>query len=445
MRIAIPQPRMRALVERLLTAALDAVDPARAVARAVTRRGEELRVFDRRYDLRRYRRIALIGAGKASGAMAEAVADRLGDRLTESLVTVKAGQPIASKHLIIREAGHPVPDRRGQRAAEEVLALARSLAAQDLLIVVLSGGASSLWPAPAAGVTLRDKQATTQLLLRSGATIQEINTVRKHISAIKGGRLAAATRATVITLMLSDVIGDDVGTIGSGPTAPDPATYADAIAIVRRFGLWRRIPEAVRRHLLRGRHGRELESPKSGDRCFHKIQNAIIGNNQAAVDALAREAVRLGYHTLVLSTSLIGEAREAAKWYGSLAREIAQHSRPVRRPACIIAGGELTVTVHGHGQGGRAQEFALAAAHEIAGLRNVWMIGCGTDGTDGPTDAAGAVVNGETRHSARLLDLDPERLLRENDSYRFFRQVGGHIITGPTGTNVNDLYFLLTP
>jgi glycerate-2-kinase len=292
-------------------------------------------------------------------------------------------------------------------------------------------------------VTLGDKQRTTRWLLRTGATIQEINTVRKHLSAIKGGRLATATRAKVVTLILSDVIGNNLGAIGSGPTVSDSTTYADACRVLHRHGIWSKVPARVRMALRNGVRRKLPETPKPGARRFQHVQNEIIGDNGTAVAAVAKTAAGLGMHTLILSTSLTGEAQGAASVFGAVAREIAMAGRPIRRPACVIAGGELTVTVQGRGRGGRAQEFALAAAREIAGLSNVWIVGFGTDGTDGPTDAAGAVVDGMTWERARRIGVNPQRMLDQNDSYRFFQRVGGHITTGPTRTNVNDLYLLL--
>jgi glycerate-2-kinase len=292
-------------------------------------------------------------------------------------------------------------------------------------------------------LTLTDKQRATQLLLRSGAVIQEINTVRKHLSALKGGRLAAATQARVVSLILSDVIDDDLGTIASGPTAPDPTTYAEASHILRRYGIWNRVPARVRQYLLQGTWGLHPDSPKPGARLFRRVQNQIIGNNTAAVEAVAHEARRSGLRPLVLSTSMTGEAREAARLFGGMAREIVATGRPVMRPACVIAGGEFTVSVRGNGKGGRAQEFALAAAAEIAELPNVWVAAFGTDGTDGPTDAAGAVVDGRTVARAVSLGLNPMAAMARNDAYPFFKRIDQLIVSGPTGTNVNDLYLLI--
>jgi len=443
MQIGVRQPRVRALLARLLEAGLHAVDPAAAVRRHVRRAGIRLHVGRQRHDLREYSRVVAVGAGKASARMGMALEGALGDRLVGGLVVVKYGHTAPTKTIEVVEAAHPVPDQAGRRAAARLLALAGSLTPNDLLFVLLSGGASSLLPAPAPGLSLRDKQQATRLLLRSGATIQEINTVRTHLSAIKGGRLAASTPARVVSLILSDVIGDDLGTIGSGPTAPDPTTYKEACMVLRRYRLWQAVPTRVRSHLLDGRRGMHADTPKPGSRLFRRVQNQLIGNNSQAVEAVARAAKQAGLCPLILSSTLTGEATGAAREFGAIAREIASSGRPVARPACIIAGGELTVTVRGNGTGGRAQEMALAAALEIAGLPNVWIAAFGTDGTDGPTDVAGAVVDGQTVAHAARAGLNIASALRRNDAYPFFKKLDRHITSGPTGTNVNDLYLLI--
>jgi glycerate-2-kinase len=341
------------------------------------------------------------------------------------------------------EAGHPVPDRAGLRAAERLLNLIAPLTKSDLLIVLLSGGASSLLPAPVPPVSLSDKQRTTRLLLNSGANIQEINTVRKHLSLIKGGRLAASTQATIITLLLSDVLGDDPASIGSGPTVPDPSTYREAVLTLERYRLWDRVPRTVRTHLLRGRRGVIPETPKPGSARFRQVQHEIVGNNLSALTAVTAAARQAGLRTVLLSTALEGEARQAALKFAALARRIASNSDVIKPPCCIVAGGETTVTVRGKGTGGRAQEFATAAATGIVGLPHVWVAAFGTDGTDGPTDAAGAVVSGSTLAGAARRGLDVRRALRLHDTYPLLKALKAHIVTGPTGTNVNDLYLLL--
>lgn len=443
MHIGVPQPRTRALLGRLLQAGLQAVDPYEAVRRQVGVGHRSLTIGSHRYALEKFQRIVVVGAGKASARMALALEEELGPRIDSGLVVVKYGHGAPTSTIRIVEAGHPIPDAAGLEAGRQLLSMVNTLTAADLLIVLLSGGASSLLPAPAPGIHLEDKQQTTKLLLRSGATIHEINAVRKHLSSLKGGQLAAATPARVASVILSDVIGNDLGTIGSGPTAPDPTTFGEAWEIVKRYGVSTTIPASVRKRLKMGLQHREKETPKPSAALFRRVDNILIGDNRAAVDAVAMAAQQQGLRTVILSTTVTGEARELAKMFGAMAREIAGQGRPLERPCCIIAGGETTVTIRGEGTGGRAQEFALAAAAEIAGLSHTWIVGFATDGTDGPTSVAGAVVDGETVARARRKRLDLSRALQENDAYSFFEKLQGHIVTGPTGTNVNDLYLLL--
>ena len=411
--------------------------------RTLSLKGHILRAAGRSYDLRRIRRVALVGAGKAAVPMARAVAKALGARLDSGFVVApENGRSIQIPRIEIAAAGHPIPDRRGLRAALRILEIASSLGWDDLLIVLLSGGASSLLPLPDDGLTLGDKQRTTRLLLRSGATIAEVNTVRKHLSAIKGGRLAQATRAPILTLVLSDVHGDELGAIGSGPTAPDKATFRDAVRIVRRYGLWDRLPVRARMHLVEGLSGWKPETPKPRSTIFRRVRHAIIGNNRLALEAAVKAARRAGYETLSIEKYLVEEAAEAGQWMGDLGKDLA--SRPaLPGPQCLLAGGELTVSVRGTGKGGRAQEFTLAAALAMHGARNAWAVGFGTDGRDGPTDVAGAVADGGTVNRGKRRGLDAAAYLKRNDSYTFFKRVGGHIVTGYTGTNVNDLYLIL--
>jgi len=439
----IPSSPIRPLLKKLIVRGLAAVDARTAVGRAISRNGEELVIGRRRYDLRRYERVVVVGAGKATASMARAVEQRLGPWLQGGFVVVKHGHVVPTRRIVVAEAGHPVPDRSGQRAAARLCALAAELGRRDLLIVLLSGGASSLLPAPVAGVTLADKQRTTQQLLRCGASIREINTVRKHLSQIKGGRLAELTEATVVTLILSDVLGDDLSAIASGPTVPDPTTYQDAVAILKRDRIWQATPQRVRQHLDRGCQGLASETPKPGSSLFRRVQHHIVGNNAAAVTAVTRAARAAGLRTLVHTPAITGEARDAGRWFGALARNIVREGKPLQRPCCVVAGGETTVTVTGKGTGGRAQEFAAAAALEIAGLAKVWVVAIGTDGTDGPTDAAGAVIDGNTVARAQRLSVDLEGALKRHNTYPALKRLHQLIITGPTGTNVNDLYLLL--
>jgi len=439
----IPPSPIRPLLRKLIVRGLAAADAHTAVGRAISRNGEELVIGRRRYDLRRYERMVVVGAGKATASMARAVEQRLGSRLQGGFVVVKHGHVVPTRRIVVAEAGHPVPDRSGQRAAARLCAMAAELGPRDLLIVLLSGGASSLLPAPVAGLTLADKQQTTQELLRCGASIRDINTVRKHLSRIKGGRLAELTEATVMTLILSDVLDDDLSAIASGPTVPDPTTYQDAVAILKRYHIWRAVPQRVRQHLDRGCQGLASETPKPGSPLFRRVHHHIVGNNAAAVTAVISAAREAGLRTLVHAPAMTGEAREAGQRFGALARDIVRAGKPLQRPCCVVAGGETTVTVTGKGTGGRAQEFAAAAALEIAGLARVWVMAIGTDGTDGPTDAAGAVIDGNTVARAQRLSVDLKGALKRHNTYPALKRLHQLIITGPTGTNVNDLYLLL--
>jgi len=443
MPLLLPASSARPLLKKLITAGLHAADPYHALLRTVSLNRQSLRVGRRVHDLAHVDRVIAVGAGKASARMAQAMERVLGARLDGGLVVVKPGHGAPTNRITIVEAGHPIPDRAGLRAAERLRMLLHSLTARDLLLVLLSGGASSLLPAPVPGVTLADKQRTTRLLLRGGATIQEMNAVRKHLSLLKGGRLAALTKATIVTLILSDVIGDDIGTIGSGPTAPDPTTFADAIGALKRRRVWHSVPAAVRRHLLQGRKGAVPETLKPGSRRLRAVQHEIIGNNNGMLHAVARAADEAGLRTLLLPTALTGEARKAAERLLRLARPALTERAGSQRPVCVVAGGEPTVTVTGSGKGGRAQEFAVAAALHMAGLSNAWLAAMGTDGTDGPTDAAGAIVTGGTVAQAGKLGVHLRSALQRHDTYPALRALQGHIRTGPTGTNVNDLYLLL--
>jgi len=403
---------------QIFRAALKAADPYQAVLRHL------------RLNPQAYQNIFVIGAGKASAQMARAVERMLGARITAGEINVKDGHGAKLRRIKINECGHPVPDQRGVAGARRIAQIASQAGPDDLVICLISGGASALLPLPAPSITLVQKQKITRSLLACGASIHEINCVRKHISAIKGGQLARlAYPATLLTLILSDVVGDDLDAIGSGPTVPDRSTIADARVILSKYG----IPNKLRME----------ETPKPGDKVFQKTRNVIVGSNALAVDAAVMEAGRLGFHTLVLSTSLVGEAREVARVHAAIAREIQVAGRPVKVPACVISGGETTVTIRGQGLGGRNQEFALAAAIDIAGLGDTLILSAGTDGTDGPTDAAGAIADGATLARAQALGLDASAYLTNNDSYHFFEATGDLIKTGPTGTNVADIQLIL--
>ncbi len=436
--------------ERLLdifNAGLAAADPAAAVRRHLRREGDRLVCGELSLSPTELRRVFVLGAGKASAVMAGAVEDLLGDCITGGWVNVKTGHGLPLRRVRVHEAAHPTPDESGERGAREIARLAREAREGDLVIFCISGGGSALLPLPVEGVTLADKQRLTGELLACGADIGEINCVRKHISQLKGGQLARlAHPARVLSLILSDVIGDPLGVIASGPTAPDPSTFADALAVLRKYGLEARAPAGVLAHLRAGAAGLRPETLKPEDPLFARVANVIIAGNALSVEACRRRAGRLGYRPLVLTTRLEGEAREAARVLTAIARNAIEHGDPVPPPACLICGGETTVTLRGRGRGGRNQEFALAAALAAPGVPGWALLAAGTDGTDGPTDAAGAFADGDTVARARALGIDPLAALADNDAYPFFDRLGDLLRTGPTGTNVMDLgLFLLDP
>ena len=383
---------------------------------------------------RRHTRIFLLGAGKASGAMAAAAEEVAGDRVAGGFVVVKDGYGGHLRRVEIAEAGHPVPDARGLAASARLLEVARSAGEGDLVLFLVSGGGSALTLAPAPPITLAEKQEVTRLLLDSGAAIGELNAVRKHLSAFKGGQLArAAAPAAVLTLALSDVIGDPLDVIASGPTAPDPTTFADALEVLARRGLSGRVPPSVARRLEAGRAGEIQETPKPGDPLFERVANVVIGNNALVTDAAAATARRLGYRTDLATRELQGEARDVA-------REFVARARRLPPSACLIAGGETTVTVRGPGKGGRCQEFALAAALALEPTDRITILAAGTDGTDGPTDATGAIVDAGSIARGSAAGADARRALADNDAYRFLRASDDLLVSGPTRTNLLDLY-----
>jgi len=445
-------PDLRAVVAQLQQAALHAADPAEAVYKFMSRISHQLLVESRAYDLRQFERVFVVGAGKAAMPMTDAVCEVLHDQLSGGVIITKYGHVDRAlpDHIRVHEAGHPVPNENSINATRELAALLRSATPRDLVIVVLSGGGSALMTLPADNISLADLQATTQLLLRAGATIQQINSIRKHVDNIKGGGLVRlANGATIITLVLSDVIGDDLSVIASGPAVPDPSTFDDASRVFEDFNLIDQLPTAIKQRFEAGKQGEIADTPKPGDALFERVQTVVIGSNARAALAAEATAQRLKFNTLLLSTSVQGEAREVAKVAAAIAQEIQRYNRPLAKPACLIWGGETTVTLKGNGVGGRTplggrnQELALAAALAIDGLPNTLIAALGTDGTDGPTDAAGAIVTGETVGRGRSIGLEAAAFLANNDSYHFFQPLGDLIVTGPTGTNVNDLLFIL--
>jgi glycerate 2-kinase len=438
--------RLRQHAIEIFRAALAAADAGNAVRRHLSVQAGSIKAGGLRLPLKNVDRVFLIAAGKAAVQMAATVEEIIGTRLTHGIAVTKHGHATSTlRRVEIIEARHPIPDQAGVRASTAIRALLRELNARDLVLVAISGGASALLSAPAKPITLHAKQKTTDLLLRAGATIHELNAVRKHISTLKGGRLASlAYPATVVSLILSDVIGDRLDVIGSGPTAPDTSTFADAMGVLKKFGLLTTVPPGVRERLEQGTRGEIEETPKPGDPLLKQVHNIVIGSNRLALEAAAQEAKTRGFHPLILSSAIDGETREVARTHAQILREVALSGHPVRSPACILSGGETTVAIQGKGKGGRNQEFALAAAFEIEGLPNLAVLSAGTDGTDGPTDAAGAIATGDTTRRARQRGLDPKKHLAENDSYPFFDALGSLLKTGPTGTNVMDIHVLLS-
>jgi hydroxypyruvate reductase len=423
---------------------LEAVDPFETTKKALRLSGESLQVGEHAYRLKDLKRIVVVGAGKAGAPMAQAVEEALGGRLEGGLIVVKYGYTAPLKRVKIIEGGHPIPDEAGQRGAGELLEIVNRLGKDDLVFCLISGGGSALLPAPVEGVDLAEKQETTKILLESGASIHEINAIRKHLSRIKGGWLAKAVApATMITLILSDVIGDDLDVIASGPTVGDRSTFSDCLRVIEKYELNDRIPSAAMTHLLKGAEGTVQETPKPDDPVFRTGLNLIVGSNMQCLEAAARKAKEMGYHTLILSSLIEGETREVAKVHGAILKEIIRTGKPLAPPACIISGGETTVTIRGKGKGGRNQEFALACGMEIAGWEGAAVFSAGTDGTDGPTDSAGAFADGSTVTRALERGLDPAAYLNNNDSYPFFEQLDDLIITGPTNTNVMDIRILI--
>jgi glycerate 2-kinase len=429
-------------------AALAAVEPSATVRRYVELSGDQLVVAGRGYDLREVDRVWVVGGGKAACAMAASLTTLLGERVAGGLVVTKYGHTddsLETGPVDVIEAGHPVPDEAGVRGAQRLVDLLQRTSRGDLVLVVLSGGGSALLTLPAPGLSLSDLQETTQLLLRSGATIVELNAVRKHLSHIKGGGLARRIApARAICLILSDVVGDPLDAIASGPTTPDPTTYQDAWNVLKAYDLTDRMPGSVREYLEVGLAGGRPDTPKPGDALFRRVQHVIVGSNRLAAEEAVAAARAQGLHALLLSTFVEGEAREVAQVAVAMLKEMVCYDRPVARPACLVWGGETTVTVRGEGKGGRNQELALAAAIGLAGLANVLVVALATDGTDGPTDAAGAVATGDTVARARAVGLDPDAYLSNNDSYSFFDALDDLIRIGPTGTNVNDLLFMFS-
>jgi glycerate 2-kinase len=434
------------IIEKIFYAALKAVDPYESVRcykdtiLSICRENNS-------------EKLLLVGFGKAASQMARAVEDFAGDLIKKGILITKYGHSISQESRItgkeskikIYEAGHPLPDGNGLAATKEIIDLVKGLDENSLLLCLISGGGSALFVSPYNDVSLDDKKKTTELLLKAGADIKELNTVRKHISAVKGGRLAElAYPARIISLILSDVIGDKLDVIASGPTSPDETTFGDTLEVIERYNLSSRLPQKVLEVLHNGASGSIRETPKEGNCIFDRVENIIIGSNRKALKAAKTQAEFFGLKTEILSSEISGEARDVGKSIAREAMKAKNTSRKNRDNAiCFISGGETTVTVRGTGLGGRNMELALSFAIGIEGTEGITMLSAGTDGTDGPTDAAGAIVNSETMKTARANGLDPVEYLENNDSYNFFKQIDGLLITGPTGTNVMDIQILI--
>jgi glycerate-2-kinase len=401
-----------------------------------------LTVGSKQFDLNKFQNIIVIGGGKASGPMTQALENLLGDRITHGIVNILTGTSVnyPTKKIYLNEAGHPIPTENGMSGARKMLEFAENSCKEDLIICLISGGGSAMMALPKEGITLKDKQTVTQLLLRSGATINELNAVRKHLSDFKGGWLAKrAQPATLISLILSDVVGDPLDTISSGPTAPDQTTYRDVADIFEKYKLSEKISGSIKKILEMGLDGKIPETPKSDDSAFDNVNNVVLGNNRLACLAAKRKLTELGFNTLFLTSHIEGEAKDIGIFLGAIAKEIFSSGNPITRPAAVIVGGETTVTVKGKGLGGRNQEVVLSAASKIVKMEGVAIASIGTDGIDGPTDAAGAIVDGKSLLRAQKSGLNNKKMLNDNDSYNFFSKIGDLIITGPTGSNVNDI------
>jgi len=445
---------LKKIARDIFMQAVEAADPYKGVQNAVSVEGDDIVIAGERYYSDRYTRVIVVGAGKASARMGQGIEDILGDRISEGWINTKDGHAVPLKRINVHECGHPVPDMRGIEGTRHIINLLstaskrsedESAAGENTLVIcLLSGGGSALMPAPADNITLFEKQEVTSLLLNAGAAIEELNAVRKHLSVLKGGGMARiASPAKLCVLILSDVIGDRLDTIASGPAVVDRSTFADCVEICTRYKVFDILPPSVRERFLGGVRGEIHETSKPGDAYLAAVQNILIGNNRMSVESARKKASDMGFNTLVLTTVLEGEAAEIGTVFASIASEVKESGNPVCEPACIIAGGESTVTVKGDGKGGRNQEMVLSAARSLAGMSDVAFLSGGTDGTDGPTDAAGGVVDGETYSVGKKIGLDIHGYLERNDSYNYLKNVGGLLMTGPTGTNVMDIQIIL--
>lgn len=438
--------KAREIALNCIEAALNAVDPRNAVYRAVKLEDNVLRIGEIKFDLNKLDNIYVIGGGKASGAMAEAIENILGTLIKDGVVNVLQGteKEFEVKRIKLVGASHPIPNEVGVSGVKKMLDIAKRAGEKDLVIVLISGGGSALMPMPTPPITLEEKKNVTKLLLKCGATINEINAVRKHISGFKGGQLARAIYpATTVALIISDVVGDPLDTIASGPTAPDTTTFKEAYRVLKFYNILDEVPQSVRERIEKGIKGEIPETPKPGDKIFEKVHNIIIANNKTACKAAEDKAKEYGANTMILSTFIEGEARHVGTVLAGIAREIYRYNEPITKPVVIVMGGETTVTVTWKGKGGRNQELALSSSIRISGLEGVAIASIGTDGIDGITDAAGGIVDSTSLMRGKNKGMDVYDYLSNNDSYTYLKAVGDLIITGPTGSNVNDMMLVV--
>ncbi len=438
---------LREHAKQIYNKAIDVVKPDQLIERKIILYKHLLKIDDYTFDLRKFERIFVIGAGKASALMAKKLEQVLGSRLFYGIVSVKYGHAVTCQKIRILEAGHPVIDQNTLNATDQMLQILKDVSEKDLVLCLLSGGGSALLESLPENISLSHLQKVFEMLLSSGSNIEEINSVRKHLSLVKGGQLARAIYpATCLSFILSDVIGNPLDAIASGPTSPDPTSFQDAWRVLEKYNLLNDLPAPIKNHLSQGKQNKISETLKPNDPIFEKVYNVILGSNLMALDAAKKTAQELGYNTLILSSQIQGEAREVSKVVASIVQEILENDIPVTKPACLLLGGETTVTIRGKGKGGRNQELALAALLSMKKVKEKYLIvSCGTDGTDGPTDAAGGMADGVVWQEAVKLTLDPQKYLEENNAYPFLEKTGGLIKIGPTGTNVMDIIFALVP
>jgi glycerate 2-kinase len=432
--------KARAIALKSFESALKAVDPRQIIESRLSLKNSVLKVNGHSFNFKKLRNVYVVGGGKAGGAMAEALERILRNHITAGFVNIPSTNKHKTEIVELHEASHPIPDQSGVEGTRRMVEIVEQSKKEDLVICLLSGGGSSLMPLPRGQISIADKRRITEDLLKSGAAINEINTVRKHISDFKGGWLAKrAYPATILNLILSDVVDDSLDFIASGPTTPDSTTFGDAIKVLKKYGLWDKTPTSIEKVLLEGEKGLIAETPKACDEAFKVVYNVVVGNNRSASLAACQYLKSAQLNTLMLTSALEGEARYAGVTLASIAREVHASGNPLPKPAGIVAGGETTVSVTGKGLGGRNQEIVLAAALKLGDIDGMVIASLNTDGVDGPTDAAGAIADGKTLVRGMEMELKPEEMLAENNSYNFFSKLSDLIFTGPTETNVNDI------